>query len=83
MALFLANGEIEYIPTVARKVFDVTGAGDTVIASLVSAVAAGASLKEATVISNCAAGIVVGEIGTATVSVEQLKNDVKRYAART
>jgi len=82
MALFLANGEIEYIPTVARKVFDVTGAGDTVIASLVSAVAAGASLKEATVISNCAAGIVVGEIGTATVSSEQLKNEVKRYAAR-
>ncbi len=82
MALFLANGEIEYIPTVARKVFDVTGAGDTVIASLVSAVAAGASLKEATIISNCAAGIVVGEIGTATVSSEQLKNEVKRYAAR-
>ncbi len=82
MALFLANGEIEYIPTVARKVFDVTGAGDTVIASLVSAVAAGASLKEATIISNCAAGMVVGEIGTATVSSEQLKNEVKRYAAR-
>lgn len=81
MALFTAGGEIDYFPTVAQKVFDVTGAGDTVIASLVSAVAAGATLKEAAVISNCAAGIVVGEIGTATVTVEQLNKELKRNFA--
>jgi D-beta-D-heptose 7-phosphate kinase/D-beta-D-heptose 1-phosphate adenosyltransferase len=81
MALFTADGGIDYFPTVAQKVFDVTGAGDTVIASLVAAVAAGATLKEAAVISNCAAGIVVGEIGTATVTVEQLNKELKRNFA--
>jgi len=78
MALFSANGDIDFIPTVARKVYDVTGAGDTVIASFVSAVAAGATLKEATVVSNCAAGVVVGEIGTATVSLPVLKTELER-----
>ena len=78
MALFNANGEVDYFPTVAKKVFDVTGAGDTVIASFVSAVAAGATLKEAAVISNCAAGVVVGEIGTATVTLLQLVEELKR-----
>ena len=78
MALFNANGEVDYFPTVAKKVFDVTGAGDTVIASFVSAVAAGATLKEAAVISNCAAGVVVGEIGTATVTLPQLVEELKR-----
>jgi rfaE bifunctional protein kinase chain/domain len=81
MALFEAGGGIEYFPTVARKVFDVTGAGDTVIAVFVSAMAAGANLKEATVISNCAAGIVVGEIGTATVTVPQLTAELKHHFA--
>ena len=81
MALFTAGGEVDYFPTVAQKVFDVTGAGDTVISSLVAAVAAGATLKEAAVISNCAAGIVVGEIGTAIVTVEQLNRELKRNFA--
>ncbi len=54
-------------PTVAKKVYDVTGAGDTVIASFVSAMAAGATLEEATIIANQAAGVVVGEIGTAVI----------------
>jgi D-beta-D-heptose 7-phosphate kinase/D-beta-D-heptose 1-phosphate adenosyltransferase len=76
MALFSANGDIDYFPTVARKVFDVTGAGDTVIAAFVSAVAAGATLKEAAVIANCAAGVVVGEIGTAAVSLPELKGQL-------
>jgi D-beta-D-heptose 7-phosphate kinase/D-beta-D-heptose 1-phosphate adenosyltransferase len=78
MALFNANGEVDYFPTVAKKVFDVTGAGDTVIASFVSAVAAGATLKEAAVFSNCAAGVVVGEIGTANVTLPQLVEELKR-----
>ena len=61
-----------HIPTVAREVFDVSGAGDTVIASFTLAVAAGASPLEAAIISNHAAGIVVGKIGTATVTPEEL-----------
>jgi D-beta-D-heptose 7-phosphate kinase/D-beta-D-heptose 1-phosphate adenosyltransferase len=81
MALFNANGEVDYFATVAKKVFDVTGAGDTVIASFVSAMAAGATLKEATVISNCAAGVVVGEIGTATVGAAALTAELKAHFA--
>ncbi len=61
-----------HIPTVAKEVFDVSGAGDTVIALFTLAVAAGASPLEAAVISNHAAGIVVGKIGTATVAAEEL-----------
>lgn len=72
MALFQAGEEMKLIPTVAKKVYDVTGAGDTVIASFVSAVAAGATLEEATVISNQAAGVVVGEVGTAVITREAL-----------
>jgi D-beta-D-heptose 7-phosphate kinase/D-beta-D-heptose 1-phosphate adenosyltransferase len=61
-----------HIPTVAQEVFDVSGAGDTVIASFTLAVAAGASPVEAAVISNHASGVVVGKVGTATVSAEEL-----------
>jgi len=61
-----------HIPTVAQEVFDVSGAGDTVIATFTLAVAAGASPVEAAIISNYAAGIVVGKAGTATVAPEEL-----------
>ncbi len=61
-----------HIPTVAREVFDVSGAGDTVIATFTLAIAAGASSLEAAIISNHAAGIVVGKIGTATVTPDEL-----------
>lgn len=61
-----------HFPTVAREVFDVTGAGDTVIGVFALAMAAGASFKEAAVLANHAAGIVVGKVGTATVSREEL-----------
>jgi D-beta-D-heptose 7-phosphate kinase/D-beta-D-heptose 1-phosphate adenosyltransferase len=61
-----------HIPTVAQEVFDVSGAGDTVIAMFTLAVAAGASPLEAAIISNHAAGIVVGKVGTATVAPEEL-----------
>jgi len=67
-----------HIPTVAREVFDVSGAGDTVIASFTLAVAAGASPVEAAIFSNHAAGVVVGKIGTATVSSEELLASFKR-----
>ena len=61
-----------HIPTVAQEVFDVSGAGDTVIASFTLAVAAGASPVEAAILSNHAAGIVVGKVGTATTTPEEL-----------
>jgi D-beta-D-heptose 7-phosphate kinase/D-beta-D-heptose 1-phosphate adenosyltransferase len=61
-----------HIPTVAQEVFDVSGAGDTVIATFTLAIAAGASPLEAAVISNHAAGIVVGKVGTATVNAREL-----------
>src|SRR5262249_8377707 len=61
-----------HIPTLAQEVFDVSGAGDYVIASFTLAIAAGASPLEAAIISNHAAGIVVGKIGTATVTPEEL-----------
>ncbi|MEY4385496.1 MAG: hypothetical protein RLY20_779 [Verrucomicrobiota bacterium] len=61
-----------HIPTVAQEVFDVSGAGDTVIATFTLAIAAGASPTEAAILSNHAAGIVVGKVGTATVTPEEL-----------
>jgi D-glycero-beta-D-manno-heptose-7-phosphate kinase len=67
-----------YIPTVAREVFDVSGAGDTVIASFTLAIAAGASPVEAAILSNHAAGIVVGKLGTATVRPEELLESFRR-----
>ncbi|MCX8026888.1 MAG: D-glycero-beta-D-manno-heptose-7-phosphate kinase [Thermodesulfovibrionales bacterium] len=62
-----------HISSVARKVYDVTGAGDTVIAVFTLAHASGASLQDAAYIANCAAGIVVEELGTSTVSVDMLE----------
>jgi D-beta-D-heptose 7-phosphate kinase/D-beta-D-heptose 1-phosphate adenosyltransferase len=62
---------------VAREVFDVTGAGDTVIAALAAALAAGASMTEAAVLANHAAGIVVGKLGTATATVQEVLDSIK------
>jgi D-beta-D-heptose 7-phosphate kinase/D-beta-D-heptose 1-phosphate adenosyltransferase len=61
-----------YVETAAREVFDVTGAGDTVIATMAAALAAGASMTEAAVLANHAAGIVVGKVGTATATAEEV-----------
>ena len=61
-----------HIPTVAQEVFDVSGAGDTVIASFTLAIAAGASPIEAAILSNHAAGVVVGKVGTAIVTPGEL-----------
>jgi bifunctional ADP-heptose synthase (sugar kinase/adenylyltransferase) len=71
MTLFDAQG-IAHIAAQAREVFDVTGAGDTVIATLAALVAAGMSLREAMPWANRAGGMVVGKFGTATVSYEEL-----------
>jgi len=67
-----------HIPTVAQEVFDVSGAGDTVIATFTLAIAAGASPVEAAILSNHAAGIVVGKIGTAITTPEELLNSFMR-----
>ena len=67
-----------HIPTMAQEVFDVSGAGDTVIASFTLAIAAGASPLEAAIFSNHAAGIVVGKMGTATVQPEELLGSFRR-----
>jgi D-beta-D-heptose 7-phosphate kinase/D-beta-D-heptose 1-phosphate adenosyltransferase len=77
MALFKPGGRgrrviVEEFPTAAREVFDVTGAGDTVLATCALALGAGGTLEEATVLANHAAGIVVGKIGTATVRAAEL-----------
>ncbi len=72
MCLFQVGRKSLLIPTVAREVFDVSGAGDTVIAAFTLALASGASPVEAAVISNHAAGIVVGKLGTATCTREEL-----------
>jgi len=67
-----------HIPTVAQEVFDVSGAGDTVIATFTLAIAAGASPIEAAMLSNHAAGIVVGKVGTAITTPEELRQSFRR-----
>lgn len=68
MSLFEAGGRITHVPTVAKQVYDVTGAGDTVVGTLALALASGADLADASRVANHAAGIVVGMVGTATAS---------------
>lgn len=75
MSLFEADSET-HIPTVAKEVFDVSGAGDTVIGTLALALASGANFKEAAVLANFAAGVVVGKVGTATLTPEELREAV-------
>jgi D-glycero-beta-D-manno-heptose-7-phosphate kinase len=71
MTLFDDQGE-QHVPAVAREVFDVTGAGDTVIATLAALLASGITLRDAVPLANRAGGIVVGKFGTATVSHQEL-----------
>ena len=71
MTLYTADGELT-VPAQAREVFDVSGAGDTVIAVTAAMLAAGADLQEAVRIANRAGGIVVGKLGTASVSYKEL-----------
>lgn len=77
MALFISPDEVWHIPTVARKVFDVTGAGDTVIATVALALSLGIEPVEACLLANYAAGIVVGEVGAATASPERLAEAIR------
>ncbi|MDH5777452.1 MAG: D-glycero-beta-D-manno-heptose 1-phosphate adenylyltransferase, partial [Gammaproteobacteria bacterium] len=77
MTLLQAGKPPFHLPTRAREVFDVTGAGDTVISMLASALAAGKSLEDATTLSNLAAGVVVSKLGTATTTVGELKAAIR------
>ena len=77
MKLLEKNGRLTHIPTVAQEVFDVSGAGDTVISTFTLALCAGASKLEAAHIANFAAGIVVGKLGTAVTNVEELLERIK------
>lgn len=80
MMLLESYHEPVYVETAAREVYDVTGAGDTVIATLAAALSAGASMLEAATLANHAAGIVVGKVGTATANAEELVNSIQQEA---
>ncbi|WP_440996097.1 bifunctional D-glycero-beta-D-manno-heptose-7-phosphate kinase/D-glycero-beta-D-manno-heptose 1-phosphate adenylyltransferase HldE [Arhodomonas sp. SL1] len=80
MTLVPREGEAVHIPAQAHEVFDVTGAGDTVIAVLAAALAAGESLPQAAALANLAAGVVVGKLGTATVTPAELHAAAHRWS---
>lgn len=77
MTVFEKGKKAIHIPTQAKEVYDVTGAGDTVLATAALALLAGASIKEAAFLANAAAGVVVGKIGTSVLMIKELLNAVK------
>ncbi len=79
MSLFKAGARPRHFPTVAREVYDVTGAGDTVLATCALALAAGGSFEESAILANHAAGIVVGKVGTATATTRELLRALRRH----
>ena len=81
MTLLQKDMPAVHLPTRAREVFDVTGAGDTVISVLAAALAAGETLADATALANLAAGIVVSKLGTATVSMDELRRAIREQHA--
>jgi D-beta-D-heptose 7-phosphate kinase/D-beta-D-heptose 1-phosphate adenosyltransferase len=72
MALVAADGLVHRVPTTAREVYDVVGAGDTVTAYLATMLASGATALEAAIVANYAAGVEVGKLGAATVTAEEV-----------
>jgi D-beta-D-heptose 7-phosphate kinase/D-beta-D-heptose 1-phosphate adenosyltransferase len=76
MSLFSEGGEIVHIPTIAREVFDVSGAGDTVLATLAVGIASGLSMAESAQLANVAAGIAVGKLGTSIVTPQEIIDSV-------
>jgi len=81
MALISADGVVERIPTTARDVYDVVGAGDTVTAYLATSLSAGASVYEAAVVANFAAGVEVGKLGAATVTPDEIREAYEAHSA--
>jgi D-beta-D-heptose 7-phosphate kinase/D-beta-D-heptose 1-phosphate adenosyltransferase len=79
MALVTQNDEFVRVPTVARSVYDVSGAGDTVTAAIAVALAAGADMTEAAILANHAAGIEVGKAGVATITPDELREVVREH----
>lgn len=79
MSLFEANGTITHIPTAAVNVQDVSGAGDTVIATLAMALTGGATMQEACFLANCAGGVVVGSVGIVPIQPEELVKATLRF----
>ncbi|HKP36874.1 MAG TPA: D-glycero-beta-D-manno-heptose-7-phosphate kinase [Pyrinomonadaceae bacterium] len=77
MILFEGNNDPIQVNTAAREVYDVTGAGDTVIATLAAALAGGASMTDAALLANHAAGIVVGKVGTATATIKEILDSIE------
>jgi D-beta-D-heptose 7-phosphate kinase/D-beta-D-heptose 1-phosphate adenosyltransferase len=77
MSLFQEGPPPLHIPSLARNVFDVTGAGDTVVGTLALALASGASLEQSAHLANRAAGVVVGKVGTATVTLAELQEHLR------
>ena len=77
MSLFEKDGNVTHIPAKAKEVYSLIGAGDTVVATIALALASGADLKEAAMLANIAAGIKVGKIGTASVSIEEIKKEIE------
>jgi rfaE bifunctional protein kinase chain/domain len=80
MSLFESDGSVSHVPTRARNVQDVSGAGDTVIATLTMALAAGSSIKEATTLANFAGGIVCGYVGIVPIEKPELKSFVLQHS---
>ena len=76
MALFEKGASVTHIPAKAKEVYSLIGAGDTVAATIALAMACGANLKDACILANIAAGIKVGKIGTASVSIEEIKKEI-------
>jgi D-beta-D-heptose 7-phosphate kinase / D-beta-D-heptose 1-phosphate adenosyltransferase len=83
MSLMQQGYDPVHVPTQAREVFDVTGAGDTVISTLAAALGAGVTLERAMVLANLAAGVVVGKSGTASVSLSELENAIEQSSSST
>jgi D-beta-D-heptose 7-phosphate kinase/D-beta-D-heptose 1-phosphate adenosyltransferase len=79
MALFSADGEVARVPTVAREVYDVVGAGDTVTAYLASILAAGGTVLEAAIVANIAAGIEVSKLGAVSVTAAEIVEFVDQF----
>jgi len=77
MSLYERDDKPAHIPTKAKEVFDVSGAGDTVISTIALAVATGAGLKDSAIIANHAAGVVVGKVGTSTLTAKELIDSIE------
>ena len=77
ISLCESTGESWHIPAMARQVYDVTGAGDTLLGTLALALSAGASIKESAILANHAAGVAVGMIGTASITRTQLQEALR------